>query len=88
MYTIRVGGRDDLMKYLAKGGIMTKVYFSPVHLTKFYRDVLGYRDRLRITEKMSREVLALPMYPTLTRDEINYISEKIDTFIKGDNNGK
>lgn len=88
MYTIRVNRRDDLMKYLAKGGIMTKVYFSPVHLTKFYRDVLGYRDRLQVTEKMSRKVLTLPMYPILTRDEINYINDKIDAFIKGDNNGK
>jgi dTDP-4-amino-4,6-dideoxygalactose transaminase len=88
MYTIKVRRRDDLMRYLIENGIMTKVYFPPVHRTKFYMAVLGYKNRLKVTEKVSKEVLTLPMYPTLTKDEINYIIDKIEVFIKGDNNGK
>ena len=88
MYTIKVRRRDDLMRYLIENGIMTKVYFPPVHRTKFYMAALGYKNRLKVTEKVSKEVLTLPMYPALTRNEINYITDKIDVFIKGDNNGR
>jgi perosamine synthetase len=84
MYTIRVNGgrekRDALSAYLAQKGIMTKVYFHPVHLSHFYKDGLRYNCRLPITEELSRQVLTLPMYPTLSRDEIDYIADSIAAF--------
>ncbi len=87
MYTVRVKKgkrtRDDLMKHLAKKGIMTKIYFDPVHLTHFYRKKRGYKCKLPVTERLSKQVLTLPMYPTLTKDEINYITDNINTFFKG-----
>ena len=77
--------RDDLMIYLSEKGIMTKVYFPPVHLTHFYRKEFGYRGgELPITEEVCNHVLALPMYPTLTEKEIDYIVECIDIFFRGD----
>jgi len=77
MYTIKVNSyRDELMKYLADKGIMTKVYFSPVHLTHFYKNELGYVSKLPVTEEISKQVLTLPMYPALTREEIDYIVEE------------
>ena len=84
MYTTRVKGgkRDNLMKYLINQGIATKVFFHPVHLTHFYRKKLGYRVKLPITEKVSRQVLTLPMYPTLTKEEMDYIAKKINTFFE------
>ena len=80
MYTIRIDNRDELMKYLASKGIMTKVYFSPVHLTHFYKNELGYACELPVTEEISSQVLTLPMYPTLTKEEIDYIIEEIKNF--------
>ena len=82
MYTIKVKGgkRDALLAYLAERGIMTKVYFSPIHFTHFYKNKLGYNCQLPITEKLSQQVLTLPMYPTLTEDEINYIADGIASF--------
>jgi perosamine synthetase len=84
MYTIRMkkGSRDDLLEYLAGEGITTKVFFHPVHLTHFYRKKLGYRVDLPITEDVSKQVLTLPMYPTLTKKEMDYIAEKINTFFE------
>ncbi|HJH27990.1 MAG TPA: DegT/DnrJ/EryC1/StrS family aminotransferase, partial [Methanophagales archaeon] len=74
MYTILIKDskimRDNLMKYLAGKGIMTKVYFSPVHLTHFYKNELGYACELPVTEEISRRVLTLPMYPALTKEEV------------------
>lgn len=84
IYSIRVRKyRDELMRYLAGAKIMSKVYFPPVHLTYFYRYVLKERTKLPITEKVSREVLSLPFYPALTRDEIDYIVKKIKKFFRG-----
>ncbi|KAF5432931.1 perosamine synthetase [Candidatus Methanophagaceae archaeon] len=82
MYTIMVDNRDELMKYLADEGIMTKVYFSPVHLTHFYKNGLGYTCELPVTEELSTQVLTLPMYPALTREEIDFILDKIKCFFE------
>ena len=87
MYAIKIDEnlRDDLMKYLSEKGIMTKVYFPPVHLTHFYRTKFVYKGgELPITEEVSNRVLSLPMYPTLTEKEIDYITEKIDNFLEGE----
>jgi perosamine synthetase len=87
MYTIRVksgpADRDALLAYLAGKSIMSKVYFSPVHLTHFYKDKLKYDCKLPVTEQLSREVLTLPMYPGLTEDEMELIADNIANFFKG-----
>jgi len=84
MYTVRVKDgqetRDNLAKYLAEKGISTKVYFHPVHLTHFYKGELNYDCRLPITEEISRQVLTLPMYPSLTMEEMDYIAEEMKAF--------
>jgi len=87
MYTIRVKGgrkvRDALKNHLANKGIITKVYFEPVHLTYFYREKFGYKGgELPVTERLSGEVLTLPLYPTMTTDEMNYIVESIEEFFQ------
>ena len=87
MYTIKVkGGRDvrnALKEHLAKKGIMSKTYFEPVHLTYFYRKMFRYEEgELPITEKISGEVLTLPMYPTLRREEMDYIIDSLSEFMK------
>jgi perosamine synthetase len=85
MYTIRCRecDRNGLMKYLGDQGIMAKVYFPPVHLTHFYRNVLGSRCSLPVTEKLARECLTLPMYPGLSRDEMDFMVDRISSFFRG-----
>ena len=89
MYTIRINDtkqtRDKLIQYLAEKGIMSKVYFDPIHLTYFYRNKFGFKKGdLPITEKISEQVLSLPLYPTLTEKEIDYITNSIYNFFKGE----
>jgi len=84
MYTIKVkdgqAKRDALAAYLAEREIMTKVYFLPVHFTHFYKNELRYDCELPVTERLSKQVLTLPMYPTLTENEIDYIADNIAAF--------
>lgn len=78
LFTIRfVKNRDKIQKELKKVGIQTKIYFKSIHLTNLYKS-LGYgKVKLPITEKISKEVLTLPMYPDLTRKEMDTIANKI-----------
>jgi len=85
MYTIQVEKslRDKLKEYLLNRGIFTKIYFDPVHLTKFYREKFGFKEGdLPITEEISKKVLTLPMYPTLKKEEIKYIVDNISQFME------
>lgn len=88
LYTIMVKSgretRDRLSKYLVESGISTKVYFDPIHLTYFYKQVLGYKTKLPVTEDVAGGVLTLPMYPTLTVEEIKYMADKIEGFFEGE----
>jgi len=87
MFTIRVKGgkrvRDDLGIYLKDKGVMTKVYFSPVHLTSFYKERFGFHGgELPVTEEVSEHVLTLPMYASLKTDEMDYIASNITDFFR------
>jgi perosamine synthetase len=90
LFTIRVEGdgapRDALQQSLLSKGIMSKVYFHPVHLSQFYRRQFGYHDgHLPVTERVVSQVLSLPMYPTLTDEEMDYIADAVaDFFARGE----
>jgi perosamine synthetase len=83
MYSIRVPGnlRDGLMQYLAESGIMSKVFFYPVHKTHFYTEELKYNVTLPLTEVISSQVLTLPMHPKLSAGEINQITGRIAEYL-------
>jgi perosamine synthetase len=77
-YTIRVGGdRDEALDRLAQAGIGARVYYPlPVHQQPMYRQ-LGFQDSLPVAQRMSREVLSLPVHPSLTQDELDKIVSEV-----------
>ncbi|MFA5102156.1 MAG: DegT/DnrJ/EryC1/StrS family aminotransferase, partial [Candidatus Thermoplasmatota archaeon] len=81
MYTIQFNDqktRDSVQNHLTKAGVMTKVYFEPVHLKTFYKKQFKYKPgNLPKTEHIATKVLTLPLYPTLTDTEIGYITDTI-----------
>ncbi len=81
LYVIRTQRRDELLKYLNDNGIGTGLHYPiPLHLQKAYAGN-GYREGMfPITEKVAKEILSLPMFPTLTPEQINYVVEKIAEF--------
>ena len=83
VYTIRLKSRNTLYDYLKKEGIPAAIYYPrPLHLQPVFRD-LGYiRGDFPISERCSKEVLSLPIYPELTEDKQNLIIDKIASFIK------
>ena len=74
--------RNKLQKFLASRGIMTKIFFEPVHLSNFYKKSGFGKKSLPNTEKTSQTVLSLPIFPGLKREEIIYICDSIKEFFE------
>jgi len=81
-YVIRIPRRDEVIAYLRKENIGCEIYYPcPMHLQECFRH-LGYNHGdFPETEKASREVLAIPIYPELTEDMQNYVAENIISFL-------
>ena len=74
--------RTELMNFLTKSGIMTKVYFEPIHKTDFYKKIKFKQSNLQNTEEISSRILSLPMYPNLKQKDLQYIVNSILDFFK------
>ena len=81
LFIIKTEKREKLKEYLKKNGVGFGIHYEfPIHLQKGY-EFLGYKkDDLPITEKVSNEIISLPIFPELTGQEIEYIVEKINKF--------
>lgn len=77
-YTIRVrGDRDGAVRKLENGGVGARVYYPlPVHQQPVYRQ-LGFTDSLPVSERMSREVLSIPVHPALNQEELDKIVSEV-----------
>ncbi len=74
VYAIRSAARDELATRLAAAGVATGLHYPcPVHLQPAYAD-LGYREGdFPVAERLSREMLSLPIYPELTEAQQEHI---------------
>lgn len=70
LYVIRTQDRDGMIKHLKDAGIATGIHYPiPLHMQKAY-DYLNYRQGdFPVAEKVSAEIVSLPMYPTLQSEQ-------------------
>ena len=82
-YTIRAERRDGLQAHLEKEGIGHAVYYPiPLHRQHCFAQ-LGYKDgSLPEAERASREVLSLPIYPELTRAQLDRVIDAVRGFYR------
>ncbi len=82
-YTIRTERRDALQQHLAARKIGSTVYYPhPLHLQPLYAS-LGYKQGdFPHAERAAQEVLSLPMYPELRKDQIARVVEAIAEFLQ------
>jgi dTDP-4-amino-4,6-dideoxygalactose transaminase len=83
VYNILVPKRDELAAYLKEKNIGTSIYYPrPLHLQKCFT-YLGYKEGdFPVAERVCKEILALPMYPELTDDEVDYVCDSIEAFYR------
>lgn len=82
-YVLRAKDRDDLKGYLKSEGINTEVYYPvSLHLQECFFE-LGYKKGdFPESEKAAAETLALPIYPELRKEQLEYVVYTISNFYK------
>ena len=75
--------RDNFIQYLTDQGIGTNIHYPiPIHLQKAYAD-LGYKEGdFPVAEKTAKELVSLPLDPYHTKEEMEYVIEKVKDFFK------
>jgi dTDP-4-amino-4,6-dideoxygalactose transaminase len=79
--TIKNGQRDALKNYLEKRGVPTMIYYPvPLHLQTAYRQPGMAEGSFPITERLSKEVISLPIHTEMTEDQLSYICTCLKDF--------
>ncbi|MDA3821218.1 MAG: DegT/DnrJ/EryC1/StrS family aminotransferase, partial [Bacteroidales bacterium] len=82
-YTIQVQNRDQVQESLKQAGIPTAVHYPmPLHLQECFQSLGFKQGDFAISEKVSQEVMSVPMNPFLTDEEIQFITKQLITAIK------
>jgi dTDP-4-amino-4,6-dideoxygalactose transaminase len=78
IYALRVQERDETIRRLTEAGIGSGIHYPvPVHLQECYRS-LGYQEGdFPVAERVARELLSLPMFPELTRAQIEKVAQVV-----------
>jgi len=84
VYAIRTPNRDALIATLAENGVFCGIHYPvPLHLQNAYKS-LGYKKgSFPIAEKCAGQLVSLPMFPELSREQIEKVVQEIKNFIKG-----
>jgi len=80
LYVAEFEKRDALIQHLRKQQIMAQVHYIPVHLMPYYRQLGWGEGDLPVAENYYRGCLSLPMYPSLSRDEQEFVIQTIVKF--------
>ncbi|MCU0350986.1 MAG: UDP-4-amino-4,6-dideoxy-N-acetyl-beta-L-altrosamine transaminase [Flavobacterium sp.] len=82
LFIIGVNNRKELYDYLKLNGVQSQIHYIPIYNMPFYRDnVVGYDFSLKNAENYYSQCLSLPMYESLTFDEVDYIIDLVIKFI-------
>lgn len=80
LYVIQTDKRKELYDYLRTKNIFCQVHYIPVHLHPYYQEMGFKKGDYPLAENYYQQCLSLPMYPTLTADEQQYVIDQIKGF--------
>ena len=82
LYIIQVNDRKKLYDELRKNKIFAQVHYVPVHLMPYYKNIEDYTGKLPIAENYYAKCLSIPMYPTLSNEEQEFVINTIKSYSK------
>jgi UDP-4-amino-4,6-dideoxy-N-acetyl-beta-L-altrosamine transaminase len=77
LYIIQTEKRKELYEYLKTKNIFCQVHYIPIHLQPYYRALGWKKGDFPIAESYYEKSLSLPMYPTLTSDQQDFVVKNI-----------
>jgi UDP-4-amino-4,6-dideoxy-N-acetyl-beta-L-altrosamine transaminase len=80
LYIIEVEGRKELYDHLRSKNIFCQVHYIPVHTLPYYKNLNNAEFDLPLSEDYYRHCLSLPMYPTLSATEQQFVIDTINNF--------
>lgn len=81
IYAIRHRRRDALIEHLKERGVGVNIHYPvPVHLQKAYQHLALGKGSYPVTERVTSEILSLPMFPELTEEQIAYTADAVKAF--------
>ncbi|MCR5247821.1 MAG: UDP-4-amino-4,6-dideoxy-N-acetyl-beta-L-altrosamine transaminase [Paludibacteraceae bacterium] len=81
LYIIQVDDRLGLYNFLRENKIFAQVLYYPLHLMPYYKQFGNKEGDLPVVEEYYKHCLALPMFPTLTSEQQEYVIDKVKEFI-------
>ncbi len=82
LYIIQVDNRKELYDYLRENKIFAQVLYIPAHTMPYYKKLGWKKGDMPEAENYYAHCLALPMYPTLTEEEQEWVIEKVLEFVR------
>ena len=80
LYVIQTERRKDLYDFLRTKQIYTQVHYIPLHLMPYYSQFGWKKGDFPSAESYYDQCLSLPMYPSITDEELSYVVEQIKLF--------
>jgi len=78
VYVVRADDRDRLRDVLGRQGIQTGIHYPiPIHLQPAHADLGYHAGDFPVAEQIAREVLSLPIFPEMTRDQVQTVAAAV-----------
>lgn len=81
LFVIEVEDRKGLYDFLIKQGIFAQIHYVPVHLMPYYKQFGWKEGDFPLAENYYKHCISLPMYPTITDEEQNFVIQKVLQFL-------
>jgi UDP-4-amino-4,6-dideoxy-N-acetyl-beta-L-altrosamine transaminase len=82
LYIIKVEDRLGLYNYLRENNIFAQIHYIPCHLMPYYRQFGWKEGDMPNAERYYENCISLPMFPTLTVEEQNFVIDKVVEYYK------
>jgi hypothetical protein len=80
LYIVEVEDRKGLYEHLRANNIFAQIHYVPVHLMPYYKQFGWKKGDLPVAEQYYSRCISLPMFPTLTNEEQNFVINCINNF--------
>ena len=80
LFVIEVEDRKGLYDFLRSNNIFAQIHYIPVHTLPYYQKIGYDKAELSNSENYYSKCISLPMFPSLTKEEQEFVIEKILSF--------